>query len=105
MSAIYIARSRAIAARQLGTEMMIMCVRDSSLFDLNETATILWQAADGVTPLHEIVRERICSELEVDIDSALCDAQEFVQSLARHGILEVSDQPILAPRTFLEPIP
>ena len=51
MSDIYVARASEIAARMLGGEMMIMSARDSTLFSLNETATAIWQAADGRTPL------------------------------------------------------
>ena len=51
----YIARATKIAARMIGDEMMIMSGLDSSLFSLNPTASILWQAADGVTPLAQIV--------------------------------------------------
>ena len=43
----YVARSSEIAARRLGDEMMIMSGRDSTLFTLNEVATIIWEAADG----------------------------------------------------------
>ena len=62
---LYVARSPRIAARMLGEEMLVMSGRDSTLFTLNPTATILWQAADGATPLDEIVERRICSEFEV----------------------------------------
>jgi hypothetical protein len=51
MSPVYIARTSEVAARLLGSEMMIMSARDSTLFSLNETATAIWQAANGVTPL------------------------------------------------------
>jgi len=96
MNSRYIARSRAIAARMIGGEMMIMSARDSSLFSLNGTASAIWQAADGATPLDEIVRGRICREFEVEPDVALKDAEELVEQLAAHGILLVSDQPIPA---------
>ena len=51
MSPVYIARSKEVAARMLDGEMMIMFARDSTLFSLNETASAIWKAADGVTPL------------------------------------------------------
>ena len=63
MSPLYIARSRMIAARLLGGEMMIMSARDSKLFNLNDVGTIIWQAADGETPLGEIVERKVCAEL------------------------------------------
>jgi hypothetical protein len=89
----YIARSSAIAARMLGGEMMVMNSVNSTFFTLNEIATAIWQAADGRTPLREIVREKICGEFEVDPDEAQKDAAVFVAELSEHGILLVADRP------------
>ena len=95
MSSLYVARNPRVAARSLDGEMMIMSGRDSTLFTLNKTATILWQAADGSTPLHEIVKQKICSEFEVQPDEALRDAETLARDLASHGILQISEEPIL----------
>ena len=94
MSPLYIARATSIAARVLDGEMMIMSAKDSSLFTLNPIGTIIWQSADGQTPLAEIVKKKICPEFEVEPDEALNDAQTFANELAGHGILLVSDEPI-----------
>ena len=94
---VYIARSREIAARELGGEMMIMSARTSTLFNLNEIGTMIWQAADGTTSLEEIVAQKICAEYEVEPAEALQDAESFVRKLAERGIMLVSDQPIAAP--------
>lgn len=97
MSATYIVRSSAVAARRLGDEMVIMSALDSTLFSLSEVAAVLWEAADGRTPLDQLVRERVCSSFDVDHSRALRDAEEFVRALAAHGILLVSEQPIESP--------
>jgi hypothetical protein len=94
MSAKYIARSASVAARELAGEMIIMSATDSTLFSLNETATIIWQAADGRTPLSQIVESRVCREFDVELEEAYKDAAELVDQLATHGILLVSDAPI-----------
>lgn len=91
---LYLARSRRIAARKLGEEMLVMSAHGSTLFTLNPTAAILWQAADGATPLEQIVENNICSEYEVDRDEALRDAESLAEDLAKHGILLISEQPI-----------
>ena len=91
---LYVARSPRIAARMLGEEMLVMSGQDSTLFTLNPTAAILWQAADGSTALDEIVERRICSEFEVKPEDALRDAEELAKNLAKHGILLISEQPI-----------
>jgi hypothetical protein len=95
MTSKYIAKSMAVAARKLDEEMIIMSAADSTLFNLNEVGTTIWLAADGNTPLCEIVRDRICSEFDVELDQAYADALQFVDQLSRHGILIVCDQPIV----------
>ena len=97
MSRLYVARSTSVAARSLDGEMMIMSSRDSTLFTLNKTATIIWRAADGKTPLDEIVERRICPEFEVKPDEAKHDAENVARELASHGILQVSEEPISQP--------
>jgi hypothetical protein len=100
---LYLARSTRIAARKLGDEMLVMSGQGSTLFTLNPTATILWQAADGATPLDEIVDRRICPEFDVEPEQALRDAEDLAQSLAQHGILLVSEQPIAGNPPAQEP--
>jgi len=78
----------------IGDELMIMSGRDSTLFSLNETAAVLWDAADGSTTLDRIVAERICAEYDVDPAEALADAEQVAHDLASHGILVLSDSPI-----------
>jgi hypothetical protein len=90
----YVARSTKVAARMVGDEMMIMSGRDSTLFALNGTATALWQAADGATPLEDIVDRHICAKFDVDRATALRDAREVVDQLAGHGLLTLSDAPV-----------
>ena len=89
----YVARSPDVAARMLGDEMMIMSAKNSALFTLNETGASLWNAADGITPLHELVERRICAEFAVDTAEALRDAEELVAVLAEYGLITLSDAP------------
>ncbi len=90
----YVAKSTAIAARVLGDETIIMSTVDSTLFMLNPTGTVIWKAADGNTPLSRIIEEKVCAEFDVPVEQASADAQEFIDELAMHGILVVSDHPI-----------
>jgi len=93
---LYVARSRQVAARKLGDEMMIMSSKDSTLFTLDEVATRIWESADGLALLDEIVERRICVEFEVGPAEALYDAEELVEKLAQHGILVLSREPIVS---------
>ena len=97
MSKLYVARDSRAAARALDGEMMIMSGKDSTLFTLNKTATIIWQSADGMTPLEEIVEHKICLEFQVEPGDALRDAEVLARELAGHGILRVSEEPIAQP--------
>ena len=94
MNPVYIARSTAVAARSLDGEMMIMSAKDSTLFTLNPVGTVIWQSADGQTPLTEIVKQKICAQFEVNLADAARDAESFVNDLAGHGILLISGEPI-----------
>ncbi|HTQ58586.1 MAG TPA: PqqD family protein [Candidatus Solibacter sp.] len=98
----YFARASKIAARKLGDETMIMVAPDSTLFSLNEVASLIFNAADGVTPLDEIVAQRVCSEFDVELDVALSDAEKIVRELAGHGVLVVSSEPIAPPLSFAQ---
>lgn len=93
----YIARSFQTAARLLGDEMVIISAGDPRVFSLNEVATAIWVAADGQTPLDEIIADRVCAKFEVASQVALKDAEELVRELSSQGILLVSDQPIVRP--------
>lgn len=94
MSRLYLARNPRVAARSLDGEMMIMSARNSTLFTLNKTATIIWQSADGTTPLNEIVQRNICTEFDVEPGEALQDAENVARELAGHDILQISEEPI-----------
>jgi hypothetical protein len=87
-----------VAARELGGEMVIMSAVSSSLFTLNEVATLIWKSADGGTPLREIVEERVCAEFDVDPELALADAEHLVSELLEHGLVLVTNEPVNSER-------
>jgi Coenzyme PQQ synthesis protein D (PqqD) len=91
---IYVAQSPDVAARKLGDEMLIMYGRNSTLFILDDMATLIWEAADGLTTLDELVERNICSAFEVRLDEALRDAEELTGDLAKHGVILISEAPI-----------
>jgi len=90
----YVARSAAIAARVLGDETMVMSATNSTLFTLDGVATVIWESADGATPLEEIVIKKVCAQYDVAPEVALKDAEALVEQLAEHGLLLLSDRPI-----------
>jgi hypothetical protein len=94
MKNAYIARSTDIASRMFDGETMILSPRDSSLFNLNEVASAIWEAADGRTQLQQIVEQHVCPTFDVSPEEAMKDAETFVRELAEHGILKLSQDPI-----------
>src|SRR3984893_4000321 len=96
-SKLFVARSNAIAARVLGAETMVMSATNSTLFTLDEVATVIWESADGATPLEEIVANKICTQYDITPEIALKDAEGLVEELAEHGLLLLSDRPIAQP--------
>jgi Coenzyme PQQ synthesis protein D (PqqD) len=94
MNELYIQRAPTVAYRRLGGEAIVMSATDSTLYNLNEIATIIWEAADGHTPLSQIVQRHVCPEYDVEPEEALRDAEELVHNLEQHRILFVSGQPL-----------
>ena len=94
MKACYIAKSPMTASRELGGEMIVMSAVNSTLFSLNDVASLIWKSADGSTSLQEIVESKVCAEFDVEPSVAFADAQHLVKELAQHGLLVVADRPI-----------
>jgi hypothetical protein len=90
----YLTQSADIASRTIGDDTLIMSTLDSTIFMLNSVGTAIWNSADGATPLSRIVHDKVCSEFDVTNEQALADAKEFVDELAKHGILTLSDNPV-----------
>ena len=91
MSDLFISHAPKLAARKVAGEMVILNAEDSSLYVLNGLATLIWEAADGRTPLEAIV-ERICREYDVDAVTARRDVDAFVADLVQHGVLHTTDE-------------
>ncbi len=94
MNDCYVARNPMVAARALGGNIVVMSA-DSHLFTLNEVASAIWNAADGATPLSQIVEKVICAEFDVDLGTAQTDAEELITELSQHGVLLTSSEPIV----------
>jgi hypothetical protein len=93
MTDLYPRRAPNLAVRIFQGEAIIMNPTDSTLFNLNETATAIWLAADGKTSLRDIVERDIIPAFEIDPVDAMRDAADFTHSLALHSILLLADHP------------
>ena len=88
----YPAQNPQTAWRVYDGEAVILCPDDSTLNTLNAVGTLIWERADGQTPVSAIVA-RICDEFEVAPEAAERDANAFIEQLCQRGLLIVSETP------------
>ena len=90
------ARNSRVAWRVYDGEAVILVAEDSTLNTLNVVGTVVWEAADGRTPVSAIV-DRVCSEFDVDPAEAERDVAGFIEKLQRRGLLIVAASPHAVP--------
>ena len=90
MPDVYPMQSPRTAWRVYDGEAVILWPDDSTLNTLNALGTLIWESADGKSPLSAIVA-RICKEFDVDPERAERDAMAFIAKLGARGLLTVSE--------------
>ena len=90
MPDVYLTQNSRTAWRVYDGEAVILCPDDSTLNTLNAVGTLIWESADGKSPLSAIVA-RICEEFDVPPEQAEQDATAFVAKLRARGLLTVSE--------------
>ena len=88
----YPTQSPRTAWRVYDGEAVILCPDDSTLNTLNAVGTLIWESANGMTPMTSIVA-RICDEFDVEAAAARRDATAFIEKLCRRGLMTVSETP------------
>jgi coenzyme PQQ synthesis protein D (PqqD) len=88
----YVARNPQVAWRVYDGEAVILLAENSSLNTLNAVGTLIWEAADGTTPLSAVVG-RICNEFDVERAQAERDAAGFIEKLRQRNLLSVWESP------------
>jgi hypothetical protein len=88
----YICQNPDTPARTLDGEAIVITPDDSVLHTLNDTATFIWDRADGTRTLQAIADEML-EEFEVDAETLQREAISFVEDAVRRGLLLASDQP------------
>jgi hypothetical protein len=73
-------------------EAVILLAVDSTLNTLNAVGTLIWEVADGKTPVSAIVA-RMCEEFDVEPAEARRDATAFIEKLCQRGLLTTSESP------------
>ncbi len=88
----YLARSSRTAWRVYDGEAVVLLAEDSTLNTLNAVGTLIWEGADGKTPVSALVG-RICAEFDVEPAQAERDVTVFIDKLSQRGLLNVSASP------------
>ena len=92
MAERYLSQNPKAAWRVYDGEAVIVSPEDSTLHTLNEIGTLVWEAADGATPLTAIVA-RICERYDTDALDAERDVDAFIERLQQQGLVTVLDAP------------
>jgi hypothetical protein len=93
---VYPTQSPRTAWRVYDGEAVILWPDDSTLNTLNAVGTLIWESADGKSPLSAIVA-RICEEFDVDPERAERDTMAFIAKLRARGLMTVSETVQQAP--------
>jgi hypothetical protein len=88
----YVARNAQTAWRVYDGQAVILLAADSTLNTLNAVGTLIWESADGRTPVSAIVG-RLCETFEVEPARAERDSAAFIEKLCQRGLLSLSNSP------------
>lgn len=88
----YIAQNPDTPARTIDGEAIVITPHDSTLHTLNETATFIWDRADGTRTLEDIARE-MAGEFDVAEEVLREDALAFVEEAVSKGLMHATEGP------------
>ena len=86
----FLTQNPKMAWRVYDGEAVILSPDDSMLNTLNAVGTLVWESADGKTPVSAIVA-RISEEFDVEPERAERDVAAFIEKLCQRGLLMVSE--------------
>ena len=86
----YLIQSPQTAWRIYDGEAVVICPDDSTLNTMNAVGTLIWEAADGKTPV-SVIGSRISEEFDVEPEQAERDLAAFIEKLCQRGLLMVSE--------------
>jgi hypothetical protein len=86
-------RSPSIVSRTIAGETILVPIRKSvgdmeSIYNLNETATLVWNLLDGQHTLGEIQNQMVL-DFQVEDEEAQGDLMELIDELQRFGAIEI----------------
>ena len=90
MWTLYLRQNPDTPARTIDGEAIVITPADSTLHTLNDTATFIWDRADGTRTLQAIADE-LLEEFDVDAETLRTDALAFVEDAVRRNLLLTSE--------------
>lgn len=88
----YIAQNPDTPARTIDGEAIVITPHDSTLHTLNETATFIWDRADGTRTLEDIAKEMV-GQFDVAEEVLREDALAFVEEAVSKGLMQATEGP------------
>lgn len=88
----YLSQNPDTPARTIDGEAIIITPDDSKLHTLNDTATYIWDRADGTRTLEAIAADML-DEFEVDAETLRKEAVAFVEDAVQRGLMLALDRP------------
>lgn len=85
---VRVRQSDRTASRVVSGQAVVIVIDRQKLHTLNDVGTTIWELADGRT-FGELV-DGVVEEFEVERETALADARQFVEQLTELGALELS---------------
>jgi len=88
-------RSDSVVSRVIATETLIVPIRGNvgdlaSIYSLNETATILWEALSQPKPADELLN-LVVDEYDVERDQAANELNAFLAEMCAAGLVQCID--------------
>lgn len=79
-------RAENVISRQVDEEAVLVSPEKGEVKVINQTGALIWENCDGHTSLGQLV-ELVCREYRVDHDAAEADVVEFLEALAKRGLV------------------
>jgi len=89
---MYVAQNPDTPARTVDGSAIVITPHDSKLHTLNQTATFIWDRADGSRTLADIAEELV-TVFDVELEVLRREATEFVAAAVDKGMMLASAEP------------
>ncbi|MCX7716759.1 MAG: PqqD family protein [Endomicrobia bacterium] len=76
-----------IAYRKIGENVYIVDSKNSMLYKLNETASLIWEGISKGESISKIIK-KILSEYEIDYQTVKSDVEELIDQLKDKSLIE-----------------